>query len=256
MALTRRHRSSPLTRMKCARSGSCWPVSVSLSAALLASAMVAACHSSPADEREAAAKRALAEGSASATPSAAPVAREAAPARTALASPPSGEAVTSVTLLNGAKLTLPEGAIEKPFDAAKRLPSEVKKAHLFHLGSKDRLFMVNEMELVNDSCQATLDKEKNRMRAAQDDADPQRLEYRKMGAFETFEIGGHRVLYGESKNRGLGPADGMKRPMVAMATMLMCRDKHYVAMMYVSQQTELPTGMKKALSDVVASYAK
>lgn len=252
MALTRRHRSSPLGRMMRVPSSrrSLRP------GALCLLAMVAGCHSSPADEREAAAQRALAEASASASATSAPVATGAAPARTAAARPPSGEPTRSLTLLNGAKLTLPDGAITKSFDAKKRLPAEVKKAHLFHLGSKDRLFMVNEMELVDGSCQATLDKEKGRMRAAREDADPQRLEYRKMGAFESFELDGHRVLYGESKNRGLGPADGMKRPMVAMATMLMCRDQHYVAMMFVSQQTELPTGMKKTLSDVVASYAK
>ena len=180
----------------------------------------------------------------------------AATGRSAPASPPSGEVVTTLTLLNGAKLTLPKGAITKPFDAGKRLPAEVKKAHLFHLGSKDRLFMVNEMELVDGSCEATLAKEKNRMKTAQADTDPQRLEYRKMGAFETFQIDGHDVLFGESKNRGLGPADGMKRPMVAMATMLMCRDAHYVAMMFVSKESELPTEMKQVLSDVVDSYAK
>lgn len=254
MALTRRHRSSPLAEMTRAPSSSRprWSLLMGLMAT------VAACHSTPTDEREAAARRALAEGTASASATGAPAIPDPAPARAAAAptGTPSGEAKSSLTLLNGAKLTLPDGAITKSFDAAKRLPDEVKKAHLFHLGSKDRLFMVNEMELVDGSCEATLDKERGRMKSAQQDENPERLEYRKMGAFETFEIDGHPVLYGESKNRGLGPADGMKRPMVAMATMLMCRDAHYVAMMFVSQQTELPTGMKKVLSDVVDSYTK
>lgn len=217
--------------------------------------VASACHSTPSDERQEAARRALEQASATATATAtaapAPVPR---PARSAAA--PSGGVADAVTLQNGARLSLPEGATNKPFDAAGRLPEEVNKAHVFQLGGNDRLLMINEMALVGGSCKATLDKEAKRMKTAQDDTDPERLKYRKMGAFEAFEIDGHRVLYGLSKNRGLGFAEGKERPMVAMATMLMCRDETYVAIMFVSKKPELPSGMKKMLTDLVDSYDK
>jgi hypothetical protein len=223
--------------------------------------MATACHSTPSDEREEAARRALAEASArasaraSADASTAPVATGA-PTPSATARAATGEPASSVTLRNGARLKLPEGAIAKPFDAARRLPEEVKKAHLFHLGTNERLLMINEMDLVNGSCEATLDREAKRMKSAQKDTDPERLKYRKMGVFEELKIDGHRALYGKSKNRGLAFGEGTERPMVAMGTMLMCRDDSYVAMMFVSKKPELPTGMKKMLSDIVASYSK
>jgi hypothetical protein len=229
--------------------------------AIAAALVVAGCHSTPSQERDAAAQSAIARGSASApvaaSAAAPPARRPAAGDAPAVSTAPTGEPASEVVLNNGATLKLPGGAFTKPFDTRARLPEEVLKAHMFKLGAGKRMLMVNEMKLVGDSCKASLDRESKRMKTAQDDTNPERLKYRKVGAFEELNVGGHRVLYSESKNRGFGLTGGPERPMVGMATMLMCRDDaNYVALMFASDKADLEDGLKGTLTKVVASYAK
>ncbi|MCA9620863.1 MAG: hypothetical protein KC731_17690 [Myxococcales bacterium] len=209
--------------------------------------VIAGCHSAPQPSQDTSAT--AAEPASAPPPVDRPATRTPPPT-----SPDEGAPASEVTLGSGAVLPLPAGATQKPFDAAKRLPEGVEAAHLFNLGSPKRLLMVNEMDLGGRTCAAALDEEKKRMRAAQDDTDPERLKYRKVSFFEELDVDGQHYLYGESKNRGLGPATGEERPMVGMGTLLMCRDETYVALMAVTDQTDLPQGMKGLLLDVAKGY--
>jgi hypothetical protein len=215
--------------------------------ALAALLVVAACHSSPTASSDAGAPTATVAARATAGPPAPSASSsEVAPTLT-------GSKV-KLALESGATLTLPAIATAREVNSAGRLPEIVKRAHVFELGGPKRLLMVNEASTGGKTCDATLDEELDRMKKAQGDTDPTRVQFRSMGDVRERKVGDTRVLYGDSMNRGLSDPNAAL-PKVAMATMVACTKSDYLIMMYTLDQPALPQGIEQMLSDIVASYS-
>ncbi len=206
------------------------------------------CHCPPSDADPGAVADAAAPAT---TTAAAPDTTGVAPAETA---PTLEGSTVKLTLRSGAEITLPAIAEAHEAPGRDRMPAEVLGTHLYHLGSSKRLLLVNEFDLAGKDCSTVIDEEIARMNQAKADTDPARRQFRQVGKVETISVGGERVLYADSMNRGVGGLDA-GRPAVAMATMVACRGGDHLVLMYTLDQPELPSGIKQMLSDVVASYS-
>ncbi|MEM9692201.1 MAG: hypothetical protein AAGA56_06640 [Myxococcota bacterium] len=188
------------------------------------------------------------------TPTEAPKAAAMAPA------PEKAETPTTTTKLsNGATLTLPQGTVEKTFTGAKNLPAGVGKTKMFRVaGDEKRLLLVSEMDRDGKACNVVLDEQLAKMKASQDETDPQKLAVRKVGSVEVLKAGGERLLFSQAKQKGIKSADGSDMPFVGMANAIFCRDETYVVLMYASnpEKPEPAGSQKKLLETVAASYKK
>ncbi len=164
------------------------------------------------------------------------------------AAPPAGP---TVRLQGGATLRLPASAT--PHRVPKRLPAQVTQSRVFRVGGETKLLMVNELKL-DKACKLALEDEWQRMKKARADKDDNRLKVRRVGAIEELKLAGRRVLYAETSQRGFAKLADGGRPRGMLASMLMCEGDNQVALMFAVQQSTLPTGTKRMLSDVVSSY--
>ena len=216
-----------------------------LGATLLTSVLaLAACHEVP---------KADGDAGAIASQPAAPARTEARPRPSAARSAAQPAVATTLDLLGGGRLKLPAGAMPKDTSTTSRLPDVVGRSHIYRMGDEKHLLMINELSLDGGTCESAMDEELARMKAAKEDTDPKRLHFRRLGDVETLKVKGQRVLYGESKNRGLSGADA-GRPMVAMANLLVCHGANYLLILYASDKPQLPEGTKQMLLDLAGSY--
>src|SRR5690606_1414542 len=82
---------------------------------------------------------------------------------------------------------------------------------------------------------------------------------RQMKGISEIKIGEHRALYAVSQNRAPTPGSAeadTSKPMLGVATLMMCRDGDYVVMMHAADQSAPPEDTKKLLVDIAASYEK
>lgn len=168
--------------------------------------------------------------------------------------PTARSASGQLKLSSGALLVLPKNAkVTKPPPV---LPAGIKKVHAYRLGQARQTLLVNELERGSKPCAELMAEQQKKLQAAQQDTNEARLNFRKMGKVEAVAAGSRRVLYAESQQRGLPPKNGEPRPMVAMASALMCTPTDFVVVMYASKQDKLKVDIKSMLTALLASYRK
>lgn len=227
---------------------SCW----------LALAFVAGCHTSSSEG--AGAHGATSSSVAVASPTPPSSAAATATATTAAAAPtpqPPGEPGV-LRLASGATLAMPQEARASELkNAAQRLPGVVKAAHKYELGGEKRLLLVNEMDREGLACDAVLDRELTRANKAQADTDEQKRALRQVKGITELKLGEHRALYAVSANRAPTPGGGAtdtSKPMMGVATLMMCQNDDYVVIMHATDQTVSAEDTKKMLVTLAASY--
>jgi len=149
-------------------------------------------------------------------------------------------------LTSGATLMLPPGLT--PVDSPGELPKEVKSARVFKLPGDARL-MVNELDHGTEACASALDREWDKMQAAKDDTDPERLKYRRMKDAERLELEGKKGAYGASSH-----GTGQPGEVAALATLIFCGGEDLVVAMLAAKQPEVPPSAKAVLLDLLRSH--
>lgn len=162
--------------------------------------------------------------------------------------------VEVLQLSSGAKLRLPKNA--KAARAPAALPAGIKKVHAFRLGLERQTLLVNELEHGKKDCKALMAEQRDKLQAAQKDTNEARLNFRKMAKVQELKAGAYSMIYAESFQRGLPPKGADPRPMVAMASALMCTPQDFVVVMYASKQSKLQLNIKAMLQKILASYRK
>jgi len=156
----------------------------------------------------------------------------------------------SVKLRSGATLELPAGAEETRVPGG--VPGSVGNAHTFKLPGGRRRLLVGELGLEGQGCKERLDQELERMKAAREDKDPERLKLRSLTTLEERVVAGHRVLFNEAmQGTSLGDA-GV--PFAAVASVMMCEGQDMLVLVYVSDEAALAPSVKPMLDAVVTSY--
>ena len=92
------------------------------------------------------------------------------------------------------------------------------------------------------------------MKRAKDNPNEKRREFRRVQRIEDLNVGGTRVLYGETLQRGFFQAD--KRPFAMMASANSCRDGVALAIVFATARPKLPRGSQAMIEAIVASYKK
>ncbi|MSP24898.1 MAG: hypothetical protein EXR75_06965 [Myxococcales bacterium] len=165
-----------------------------------------------------------------------------APTRAALGDSP-------LILNSGAALTLPADAVALAGPSG--LPAEVRFGHMFRLGDAARI-MVNELTRPEPGCAAALDAEWQKLERAKSDADPARLEYRRVSSIESLMIAGRRTLYSDAVQRAV--KNDAPSPPSTLATLTFCTATDYVVIMYALKGAGLPASAKTMLLGVAESY--
>jgi hypothetical protein len=228
--------------------------SIPWAALLLALAAALGCHETPgsAPEDAGATPPTVPPDGATSQPPASQAAGSAAPD---LPAPTLEGSTVKISLRNGATLTMPKGAVESELGSkADALPASVDKTFLFKLGHDKRLLMVTQLKDDGKSCSDYLGEEWAKMKRAKDDPNEKRLEFRRIQRIEDLDVGGTRVLYGETLQRGFFQAE--KRPYAAMASTNACRDGLPIAIMFATDKTTLPQGSQAMMTAIMASYTK
>jgi hypothetical protein len=151
-----------------------------------------------------------------------------------------------IVLTSGATLDLPAGSVLA--SAPTELPSEVKRAQVWKFPDESRL-MVNELTPTAGSCDAELDKEWAKMKAAQADNDPERLKFRRVESVEKIDLDGRRALFSASTHGTGNPGES-----ASLATLLLCTPTDYVVAMLAAKKSDVPTDTKTPLVSLVKSY--
>jgi hypothetical protein len=149
-------------------------------------------------------------------------------------------------LTSGATLILPPGLT--PVDSPGELPKEVKSARVFKLPGDARL-MVNELDHGAEPCTTALDREWEKMQAAQGDTDPERLKFRQMKDIERLELEGKKGAYGASSH-----GTGQPGEVAGLATLIFCGGEDLVVAMLAAKQPEVPPSAKAVLLDLLRSH--
>lgn len=171
------------------------------------------------------------------------------------AAPAYGDDALKVGLTSGATLTIPPPVrVRANTSATKRLPDIVKQAQVYELGSDKRLLMINELEMKGKSCDTLIAEQQTKMKAAEADHDEQRLQFRRQKSSEVVEVDGHDVLFGQAQHKGVSAADD--KPFVGSASAIMCRDGHYLLLMFMARTEEKPGAPRQILMDVIKSFSK
>lgn len=161
-------------------------------------------------------------------------------------------------LASGATLAMPaEAKASELKNAAQRLPGVVKAAHKYELGGDKRLLLVNEMDREGLACDAVLDRELARANEAQADTDAQKRALRQVKGITELKLGEHRALYAVSANRAPSPGGGAtdtSKPMMGVATLMMCQNEDYVVIMHATDQNVAAEDTKKMLVALASSY--
>lgn len=219
----------------------------------LALTLVAGCHSTDGGQSAAPNTSGVAATSTSTSAVASPPTTSQPPA-----TQPANTTPGVLKLASGATLDVPSGATPSAMNnAAERLPGVVRAAHKYELGSEKRLLLVNEMDPEGLDCKAVIDRELDRVNKAKADTNETRRAMREVKGVTELKIGEHRALYAVSGNRVPEPggsAADTSKPMLGVATLIMCRDKDYVVMMHAADQSVLPEDTKKMLVAIAASY--
>ncbi|MEM6786128.1 MAG: hypothetical protein AAF715_01315 [Myxococcota bacterium] len=160
---------------------------------------------------------------------------------------------TKLSLSTGATVTIPPPArVRTGSSATKQLPGLVKQAKVFEMGNDKRLLMVNELDREGKPCGTLIDEQRAKMESARVDQNPERLALRRQQSAEVVSVDGHDVLLGMAMHKGVSATDD--EPFVGSASAIMCRDDHYLLVMFMARTEEAPGAPKKLLLDVVRSF--
>ncbi len=153
---------------------------------------------------------------------------------------------STVVLLSGATLKLPAGA--DLATAPSELPPEVKRARVWKFSDESRL-MLNEFSLAGEGCEAVLEREWLKLKAAETDTDPERLKFRRMKSVEKLELEGRRALYSASTHGTGSPGES-----ASLATLIVCTPADYLVAMFAQKNGDAAAETKAKLLALVGSY--
>lgn len=151
-----------------------------------------------------------------------------------------------IVLVSGSTLDLPAGAgaASPPTD----LPAEVKRAQVWKFANESRL-MMNELSLGGEACEAVLEREWSKMKAAEGDTDPERLKFRRVRSVDKLELGGRRAIFSVSTHETGTPGES-----ASLATLILCTPLDYIVAMLATKNADAAAEAKAKLLTLINSY--